>query len=424
MLPSIVHPSPSLCRFIRLLELPLSEPQLRHLTNTADALLVCETERTLAALHRQFVESVDPSNMADFFRISPWRASVVRERLQAFMVRWALAQVPPTAPPSTIRISLDDSIAEKDKATRHVEPVDWHFDHVESHKGRPRYKNGLNYLGCTLRIGSVELTYDIRPYLRERTVRRLNRGRPKDQRLHFNSKTRLARQILRALVPLLPRDGRVYVHFDAWYASAPLIKFCRRQDWHVVCAIKSNRKLNGTRIDHHAAALRHQRSTRVTVTAAGGNATTYLVRTLRGRLEQVPGDVCAFVSRRHPRDKHPAYFISTDLALSAQSALQGYGQRWSCEVDNFYLKLRVGLGDFRLRSSEAVDKWLVVVQLAWTYVLWRFAQEHGDQARCYADIIRRHQDEHLRDWLVAALTMAQETGSMEATCRHFLRQPA
>ncbi len=183
MLPSIVQPSPSLCRFMEQLDLPLSEPQLRHLTGVVDALLVCDTERTIAALHRQFVETVDPSNMADFFRISPWRADVVRQRLQAFMVKWAVDQ----PPSSVIRISLDDSIAEKDKATRHLEPVDWHYDHIESQKGRPRFKNGLGYLGCTIRVGSVEFTYDIRIYPRERTVRRLNRQRSKEQRLHFLS---------------------------------------------------------------------------------------------------------------------------------------------------------------------------------------------------------------------------------------------
>lgn len=76
-------------------------------------------------------------------------------------------------------------------------------------------------------------------------MRRLNRQRPKGQRVHFISKTRLARQILSTLVPLLPKGWRVYVHFDAWYASAPLIRFCRRHGWHVVSAIKSNRKLDG-----------------------------------------------------------------------------------------------------------------------------------------------------------------------------------
>jgi hypothetical protein len=44
--------------------------------------------------------------------------------------------------------------------------------------------------------------------------------------------------------------------------------------------------------------------------------------------------------------------------------LQGYRGRWSCEVDNFYLKTQAGLIDFRVRSYEAVDKYIVVVLLA------------------------------------------------------------
>ena len=143
MLPSIVHPSPPLCCFMEQLKLPLSEPQRRHLTNVADALLVCDTERTLAALHRQFIETVDPSNMADFFRISPWQADAVRERLQAFLVRWAIDQAPPDQPSPVIRISLDDSIAEKDKVTRHLEPVDWHYDHMwRARRGDPATRTG------------------------------------------------------------------------------------------------------------------------------------------------------------------------------------------------------------------------------------------------------------------------------------------
>lgn len=423
MLPAILHPSTSLCSFIEQLHLPLSEPQRRHLINVVDALVVCETDKTLAALHRQLVDSVDPSNMADFFRISPWSAREIRQRVQAFLVCWALQQVERTQTTPLIRISLDDSLADKDKATRHLEPVDWHYDHVESRKGQPRYQNALSYLDCTVRIGTLTFTYAIEPYLRASTVRRLNRRRPKETHVPFISKSWLARRILRTLVPLLPRGWPVYVHVDAWYASAALLKFCRRQGWHVVCAIKSNRKLNGTRIARHAAAFWHKRSTRVTVTAADGTVTTYLVHTLRGRLEQVPGEVCAYISRRHYRDKHPAYFISTDVALEAPAALRGYGQRWTCEVDNFYLKLRMGLGDFRLQAYETVERWIVVVHLAWVYVQWRFAQEHGPAVRCYADVIRRHQDEHLRDWLVGALTMVLETGSIEETCRRFLPQP-
>lgn len=421
MLTRILHNSESLCTFIDQLGLHLSQPQRRHIINVADALLVCESRKTLAALQRQFVEAVDPSNIADCFRISPWTADDLRRPLGRFLVRWAVEPAEAAGAAKVIHVSLDDSIAAKHQDTRHIEPVDWHYDHIESTKQRPRYKNGLTYLVCTVAVGQILITFDLRLYLRACTVRRINRARPHQQRIRFISKNRLARRILQALRLLLPRGWSVYVHFDSWYASAKLIKFIRRQRWHVVCGLKSNRKLNGHRIDQQARALRHQRYTRVTVTAADGTPTTYLVRDFSGRLEEMAFDVRVFISKRHPRDKHPAYFTSTDLALKPRLALQGYGRRWSCEVDNFYLKTQAGLADFRRQPYEAVDQWCAVVHLAWAYVEWRLAQERSAQIACPADIIRRHREEHARDWLTGALQMVLETGAVEPVRQRFLR---
>lgn len=270
MLTRIVHNSPQLCAFLDSLDVRLSLPQRQHLLNLADALLVCEDTKTLAAWQRQFLQAPDASNMADFLRISPWCANELRAALRAQQVRWLLAEAERTGAPRTIYINLDDSLGAKDKATRHLEPVAWHYDHSESTKRKPRYpcrvapdrvrrdKNAFCYLECTLQVGSLVATVDLRLYLRGKTVRRLNRRRPKGQRIPFRSKISLARQMLIELHPLLPKGWSVYVQFDSWYAARRLIKFVRRQDWHVTCGLKQNRKLNGQRLDQHAETLRHR----------------------------------------------------------------------------------------------------------------------------------------------------------------------
>jgi DDE superfamily endonuclease len=422
MLTRILHNSERLCAFFDPLELTLYQPQRQHILNMADALLVCEDDKTLAALQRQFVQAPDASNMADCLRISPWHADDVRAALRAHQVAWLVAQAEQAGTDKVLYLNLDDSIGEKHKATRSLEPVDFHHDHNESTKSKLRYKNGFCYLVCTLKIGPFVITVDLRLYLRAKTVRRINRHRAAGQRLAFRSKNTLARQILEALRPLLPKGWAVFVQFDSWYASAKLIKYIRRQGWHVTCGLKCNRTLNGVRVDHLAYALRHRRYTRVRITAADGNTTPYYVRTTTGRLREVPDEVRVWFSKRHPRGKSSAYFLSTELTRSAQQALQGYGGRWSCEVDNFYLKTRLGLADFRGRSYEAVDRYMVVVQLAWGYVERRFVQERSAQVKCYGDIIRRHQEEHARDWLIGALQMALETGAIEPVLQRFLRE--
>lgn len=427
MLTRILHNSDKLCTFVEQLDLQLSQPQADHLLNMADALLVCEDKKTLAALQRQFVEAPDASNMADFLRISPWQAQRARERLRAHQVKWLIAEAQQVAAPQVIYINIDDSLGEKDKQTRHLEPVAWHYDHSESTKTKPRYKNGFCYVVCTMRVGHNVATIELQLYLREKTVRRLNRKRSKADRLPFRTKYRIARQMLVELKPLLPKGWSVYVQFDSWYASRRLIKFVRRQGWQVTCGLKYNRLLDGQRLDTHAQALKHRWYTKTTVTTADGDQRTYYVRRLEGRLANIPNTVRVYVSKRHPREKSPAYIGCTDLTCSAKQALQGYTWRWSCETVNFYLKTQVGLADFRVQSFQAVDKFMVVVHLAWAYVEQRFALERSAHVTTYGDIIRRHRDEHAIDWLTGAIELAIDTGNADVVLQRFLRldpQPA
>lgn len=424
MLTRIVHNSPQVCAYYDQLHLKLSKPQRQHLINLMDALLVCEDEKTLAALQRQFISAPDASNLADFLRISPWQVKDVRKAIRTSQVQWALARAEQLNLPKVLYINLDNSLGEKERDTRHLEPVDWFHDHSESTKTKPVFKNAFCYLEATLRIGTMVVSVDLRLYLRAKTVRRLNRHRLPGHRIPFRSKNSLACAILEDLRPLLPTDWTIYVQFDSWYASEQLIKYVRHQGWHVTCGLKHNRKLNGHRIDQVASALRHKRYLHVEITAADGNKTRYYVRQTTGRLEKVPYDIRVFFSKRHPREQSPAYFMSTDLTRSAQQALQGYSGRWSCEVLNFYLKTQLGLADFRVQAYEAVDKYIVAVLLTWTYVERRFEQERSVQIKTYGDLIRRHRDEHAVAWLTGALEMMQETGDIQQVLHRYLRLEA
>ncbi len=423
MLTRILHNNPVLCTFIDQLNLKLSAPQRRHVTNVADGLLVTDAPKTLAEIQRQFVSYVDPSNIADTFRIAPWTAEDIRQPLAAFLMQTALERLGQQGQPRRLLINLDDSLAIKDPDTRCLQGVDWHYDHAAKRRARRRCQNALAYLGCNIVAGDWSFTFAIRPYLRQRTVRRINRRRPPDQRLRFVSKYRLARQILEACGRFIPADVAVYVHLDAWYASARLLKYIRRQGWHATCRVRSNRKLSGQRIDQRALAQRHQRYVYVDIPAADDSKTTYLVRSMVGRLHKVPFDVRGLVSKRHYRDRRPVYFISTDLSLPPQRVLQWYARRWNCEGDNFYLKQRLGLGDFRLQPYEAIDKFCTTVHLTWAYVQWRLAHTPHRRVQNPADVIRLHRDEHARDWLIGACQEAIASGDLASVLRRFLREP-
>jgi len=101
---------------------------------------------------------------------------------------------------------------------------------------------------CNLVVRDVEghawsVPFAVSPYLREKTVRRLNRDRPPTRRLHYVGKFRLAQGILEPLRRLLPRWVRVYVPFDCGYASKRLLKYIWRQGWHTLCRVPPHRNL-------------------------------------------------------------------------------------------------------------------------------------------------------------------------------------
>src|SRR3954447_23070497 len=150
MLTRIVRPSPALETLLDSLHLNLSQPQRDHLLHLVDSLLVCDERKTLAALQRQFLDATDPSNWADFLRISPWSAADVRDALRRRQVAWLLELARARNLPEVLYVNLDDSLGKKDKHTAHIEPVDWFHDHNESTPSRPRYHKAFgscNQLG-------------------------------------------------------------------------------------------------------------------------------------------------------------------------------------------------------------------------------------------------------------------------------------
>lgn len=405
MLSLIVQHSEALTNFVFALQLALYQPQLRHLLQIVDAMIVCNQRKTLSNLARALHLTPDPKSLADFFRESPWTVDQISQPRKRFMLRTLLVLAAKAGFPLQILASLDDSLGEKGKATKHLEAVDYHHNHTESTRKRPSWCNGYRYVELHLQIGPFGFLFDTRLYLREKKVRQLNRQRSKDKRLSYRSKYRLAREMLQELEELLPAGSQVVVLFDAWYASARLINFCLRRNWQVVCALKSNRKLEKQRIDRYPQTLSHQPYQRITLEAVGDRRPpTYYVRTVRGHLEQVRQEVYVILSKKRPGDPRPKYFLCTDTALSAEAALKLYQKRWPVEVDNLNLKAVLGLGDFRLQSFEAIQKWFAVVTLAINYLQYTamLAYRPKQPLPSLTECKRQHQQAHV-DMLLCRL---------------------
>lgn len=411
---AIVQRSAALVTFVGLLGLTLSTPQRQHVERFGDLLVVAPRRKTLAQLAALELPGVDPSNLADFFRISPWDPDDLRLPLLVFIIDFLKGRnCDPVCP---IYLTADDSLTPKDKGTSQLESVDWHFDHNQK-----RTIKGGNHVVLHIHWGACHFPLLWRPYLREKTVRRINRRR-KDHKLRYQSKLDLVRAMLQQVLSYLPKTNPTYVLFDSWYTSAKLVKWIRQQGWHVIAAIKSNRKVSGQGLTQWHHAYKGRSYERVSLELANKQRRTYYVRKVTGRLNGVPGNVRVLISQKGPGARAPKYFLSTDTQLSAQEILRRYQQRWSQEVDYWYVKLQLGLGDFRLRGYEAISKWYAVVYLVLVYLYWQSYQTKKDHGKTtsLSEVLARLREEHERAVLRAACEEVANGTPIEQVLERYL----
>lgn len=87
--------------------------------------------KTVARLYGTIVDAPDPSNGCDHLRISPWSARETRSAIREFVIDEIVRESARTGE-RTLYVSIDDSLGEKDKQTRHMEAVEFHHDHTKS----------------------------------------------------------------------------------------------------------------------------------------------------------------------------------------------------------------------------------------------------------------------------------------------------
>jgi hypothetical protein len=411
---AIVRRSAAAVTFVGLLGLSLTAPQLQHVERFTDLLVMAPRRKTLAQLAALELPGVDPSNLADFFRISPWDPDDLRLPLIALVLRYLKDHQAESSLP--IDLTIDDSLAPKDKATRKLQSVDWHFDHNQN-----RTIQGGNHVVLRIHWGPFHFPLTWRLYLRAVTVRRLNRRR-KHPQLRYFSKLDLTRQMLEQVLPFLPKGHPVYVLFDSWYTSAKLVTWIRQQGWHVIAAVKSNRQVSGRKLTHWHNEHKGCSYGRVSLELANGRRRTYWVRSFVGRLRGVPGTVRVMMSQRGPGVRTPKYFLCTDLTLCGQEILSRYQHRWRQEVDYWYVKQELGLGDFRLQSYEAIEKWYAVVYLTLTYLYWRSYEERDSYGRTtsLSAVMTRIRHDHQREVLRAACAEVAGGTPVEAVLERYL----
>lgn len=400
MLTWIVAHSDSLCNFLTPLLIGFSPAQLRHALNCVEALLVCASKhKTLSALTRLLrLPHADEFALADFFRASPWDSAPIQKALTLFLLQ-IVCKIQQRTGWRLLFLRIDDGLCPKDVATRALEAVTFHYDHCQPRRQKGKFTNSSRFVTLGLQLGPVQFVLAWRLYLPRKLIKRLNRTRTDITKLTFHKLTTLVEHMLDEIAPHLPTGCRVYVLFDAWYDNQHLQKQIRAHGWDWICATRSNRSLSDRPLSHWWLHLNHQRITRAVVRSAT-RSHTYSTRHIVGQLRHYPDPVVAIISKRKKRDTSPAYFLCSDTTLSVRTILKYYGYRWQAEVDNWFLKERFGLADYRVQSVEAILRWHTLVFAAYAFVQYQrvapLLKDPTAHLQAVGDVLREHQREHVR----------------------------
>jgi hypothetical protein len=400
MLTWIVAHSDTLCNFLTPLLVDFSPAQLHHALNFIEALLVCTSKhKTLSALTRLLrLPHADEFALADFFRVSPWESAPVQKALTRLLLH-IVCQIQHRTGWRLLFLWIDDALCPKDVATHALQAVTFHFDHCQSRRQKGKFTNSSRYVTLGLQLGPLQFVLAWRLYLPRKLVKHLNRTRRSETQLTFHKLTTLVEQMLEEIAPHLPKAGGVYVLFDAWYDNQHLQKQIRAHGWHWICATRSNRTVSDRPLRHWWLHLNHQRITRVVMRSAT-RSHAYSTRFIIGRLRHYPDPVVAIISKRKKRDTSPAYFLCSDTSLSVRTILKYYGYRWQAEVDNWFLKERFGLADYRVQSLEAILRWHTLVFAAYAFVqsqrIAPLLKNPKAHLQPVGEVLREHQREHVR----------------------------
>ena len=94
------------------------------------------------------------------------------------------------------------------------------------------------------------------------------------------------------------------------------------------------------------------------------------------------------------------------------------------EVDHLYLKIRLGLGDFRLRYYERITRYFDLVCLTLAYLHWRRVEESNADVHTLSDVIALHRQDQQRTFLHYFGEQTLKLGSVELAIAELLAKAA
>ncbi|WP_158553347.1 IS701 family transposase [Peribacillus saganii] len=378
----------AIVKFIVSLGLCLSKPQLNHLVSMMHGIILSEGRKTISQIRNHSGKDRDLSCMTRFLKESPWCANrVQRRRMNHLMSTIRRARIKRGDERHIIFLIIDDSGCHKNRSTKTMEALDFHFSHTE---GKSVWSHCL--VTAHVVAEGYSFAWDFRPYFRKSYCE--ESGHP------FKSKNELAWEMVHAFPAA--DDEQVYVLMDSWYTSKKLVDACNSKGFHVIGAVKSNRKIcpAGIQIPMSEFGNRYIQNTdlhSVTVKDKG----RFRVYSYEGSISDIKNaKVLLSWDKKFNPDKTPFCILCTDTALDVVTILEYYHVRWEIETGYRYFKELLGFDQYQMLSFKAIERYWVIQYLTQNFLEVQRSEWSKGSPLSLGDTVRRIRSEMLGQLVV------------------------
>jgi len=201
---------------------------------------------------------------------------------------------------------------------------------------------------------------------------------------NFKSKLDLAKELITDAVEKSIPFSAVVV--DIWYTSSDLIEFTASHNRTLVAEVKSNRSifftnpetrerryLTGDTIIPLLRKFYAHKMKTVHIPNADGTDKPVLTYSFDSKLKDCKTPVkvtFVFDKWSDTDDKSTHVIITTDLKMSAKTAILTYLLRWGIEVSFRELKDTFSFDQYQVRHQEQIQRHWIMAFLAWTLTYW------------------------------------------------------
>ena len=347
MLPITAHP-PLLKKYGSEFESLFTQPSYSHFLNYVTGLITVPTPN-VAKISTWIHEGKDQSSLNRLLTKNDWESSEVNtKRLELLQTNkktaWKKEGV----------ICIDDTFSEKTGKT--MEAIGWY----KSHTGEKEYILAHNFVYAHYVDQEAQYPLDFLLYVKEKEITKQNLSKT------FKSKITLAKE----LVDTAEKRGipTALYAFDSWYFSKELTDYIESygKDW--ISIAKLNRVVlwNGKNIklgDFVTKTIPWESYKRLEV---NGKIFWYFTKSVTLKTNGKVRIVATFEEKEGVIEKYPTVLVTNRTDWDVTKIIKKYTFRWSIETFFRDSKQSLGFEDYQLRSIDAVERHLCLVNLAYS----------------------------------------------------------